>query len=67
MQGCADITGLAWRPGQLSLQRSPRLDAVGLTRSAKLVGFTIVPGYEGLLKALGKLGTVDDGRQPPLT
>jgi hypothetical protein len=64
--GLRDITDLGWRPGRLSLAESPKLMPMGLTRSAKLIGFTIVPGYERLLASLERLGKVDRGdpRQP---
>lgn len=59
--GKGDIADLVARPARMSVAEWPELTPVGLTRSTKLLGFTIVAGYEGLLKTLAGLGTTDPG------
>ncbi len=59
--GKGDIADLVLRPDRMSLAEAPRLTPVGLTESTKFLGFTVVPGYEGLLTQLesrGKSGPV---------
>jgi hypothetical protein len=42
--GKADIADLVVHPERMSVAEWPRLEPVGLTRSTKLLGFTVVPG-----------------------
>lgn len=59
--GKGDIADLAVRPRRMALAEIPRLEPIGLTRSTKLLGFTVVPGYERLLDRLSHIGRVDAG------
>lgn len=58
------VLELAARPARLSLAEWPVLEPVGLTRSTKLLGFTVVPGYERLLTQLAQFGRVDERGDP---
>jgi len=62
--GLGSIAGLGSASGRLSRDVSPRLEPVGVTSSATLLGFTVVAGYESLLKALDEFGPVDDRGDP---
>ncbi len=65
--GKGDIADLVLRPDRMSLEESPRLAPLGLTESTKFLGFTVVPGYEGLRAQLESQGRVDwcgDPRDP---
>jgi len=62
--GKRDIAGLAFLPGRLSLEEAPHLEPSGLTESTKLLGFTVVAGYEKLLDQLAVFGTVDRRGDP---
>jgi pimeloyl-ACP methyl ester carboxylesterase len=62
--GKGDIADLVVRPARMSVAEWPRLEPIGLTRSTKLLGFTIVPGYGRLLDQLSMLGTVDRRGDP---
>lgn len=67
--GKGDIADLVVRPGRMNLAEAPRLVPLGLTESTKFLGFTVVPGYEGLLTQLESRGRVDrrgDPRDPVL-
>lgn len=66
--GLGDITDLVRRPGRLDASSVPELTPIGLCRTSRLMGFTVVPGYERLLTELATLGAVDPGdpRQPVL-
>ena len=60
--GFGDIAGLLARPGRLAPDEPLR--ATGLIRSKRLLpGWTVVPGYEGLLQGLRALPgvTLDEG------
>jgi pimeloyl-ACP methyl ester carboxylesterase len=62
--GFRDVAGLVVRPGLLSLAEAPDLRPAGLIRSRRLVpGWTVISGYDGLLRQLGTLpgAVVDDG------
>lgn len=56
-----DIAQFGWQPKALDLNTSPALEPIGLVESTRLIGCTIVPGYERLLTALAGLGRVDRG------
>jgi hypothetical protein len=58
--GKGDVLDLVARPARMSLAEWPVLEPVGLTKSTKLLGFTIVPRYERLLAQLAGLGRVDE-------
>ncbi|MGH4000043.1 MAG: lipase/acyltransferase domain-containing protein, partial [Pseudonocardiaceae bacterium] len=62
--GKGDIAGLVLRPDRMSLAEAPRLAPLGLTESTKFLGFTVVPGYEGLLAQLESQGKVDRRGDP---
>ena len=62
--GKGDITDLLVHPDRISLSASPSLAPVGLTSSTKLLGFTLVPGYERLLQQLEVFGVVDRRGDP---
>ncbi len=65
--GKGDIADLVVRPDRMSVAESPRLEPIGLTASTKFLGFTVVPGYEGLLEQLESFGSIDrrgDPRRP---
>jgi Lecithin:cholesterol acyltransferase len=62
--GKGDIADLVVRPSRMDVRDWPRLEPIGLTRSTKLLGFTVVPGYEGLLDQLESLGVVDRRGDP---
>jgi pimeloyl-ACP methyl ester carboxylesterase len=65
--GKGDVADLVLRPDRMSLEEAPRLAPLGLTGSTKFLGFTVVPGYEGLLTQLESTATVDrrgDPRNP---
>lgn len=62
--GKGDVTDLVVRPGRMSVGEWPELEPIGLTRSTKLLGFTIVPGYERLLDQLKSFGVVDRQGDP---
>ena len=63
--GPGDVMGLVRHPEKLGHDRP--LEPIGLTRSTKLLRFTIVPGYEDLMQGLSTLGVTDhrgDPRRP---
>lgn len=60
--GPGEVLDLVRHPERLGLDR--RLEPVGLTRSTKLLGFTIVPGYENLMRGLSTLGVTDHRGDP---
>ena len=60
--GPGDVMGLVRHPQELGRDR--QLEPVGLTRSTKLLGFTIVPGYEDLMQGLSSLGVADHRGDP---
>ncbi|MGH8898456.1 MAG: esterase/lipase family protein [Egibacteraceae bacterium] len=62
--GVGDIADLVVRPDRMSVAESPGLEPIGLTESTKLLGFTVVPGYEGLLDQLEEFGKVDRRGDP---
>lgn len=62
--GKRDIGDLVVRPKRMSVNEWPRLEPIGLTRSTKLLGFTIVAGYERLLASLGAFGKIDGHGDP---
>ena len=62
--GKGDIADLVLRPDRMSLEEAPRLAPVGLTESTKFLGFTVVPGYERLLRQLGSHGKLDQRGDP---
>jgi hypothetical protein len=62
--GKGDVLDLVARPASMSLADWPVQEPVGLTRSTKLLGFTVVPGYERLLAQLAGLGRVDERGDP---
>ena len=62
--GKGDIADLVVRPDRMSVAESPRLEPIGLTRSTKFLGFTVVPGYERLLEQLDGYGKVDRRGDP---
>ncbi|MDN5851298.1 MAG: hypothetical protein L0K86_00365 [Actinomycetia bacterium] len=57
-----DVVDLVRHPDRLGLDR--RLEPVGLIRSTSLLGFTIVPGYEDLMRGLNSLGVTDERGDP---
>jgi hypothetical protein len=52
------------RPARLTLQDWPQLEPVGLIGSTRFLGFTVVPGYERVLRRLQGFGTVDEQGDP---
>ncbi|MGH3918403.1 MAG: lipase/acyltransferase domain-containing protein, partial [Pseudonocardiaceae bacterium] len=67
--GTGDIADLVFRSDRMSLQEAPRLEPLGLTRSTKFMGFTVVPGCGRLLDQLTTFGKVDrrgDPQRPEL-
>lgn len=62
--GKCNIADLVLRPDRMSLDETPNLKPIGLTRSTKFLGFTVVPGYERLLKQLESFGRVDRRGDP---
>lgn len=60
--GPGDVVDLLRHPDQMNRDR--RLVPVGLTHSTKLLGFTVVPGYEGLLAALRGCWVTDERGDP---
>lgn len=62
--GFGDIAGLECHPGELSVAEHPELVPVGLIADKRLLpGWTVVHGYDGLLKRLALLpgAVVDEG------
>jgi len=57
--GKRSVARLAFRSDRLGVDE--RLTPIGVTRSMKFMGFTVVPGYERLLSGLSMLGTLDPG------
>ncbi|MGH8904366.1 MAG: esterase/lipase family protein [Egibacteraceae bacterium] len=62
--GIGDLTDLVVHPDRMSTAESPCLEPIGLTKSTKLLGFTVVPGYERLLDQLEAFGKVDRRGDP---
>lgn len=57
--GIGDIVDLVKHPDRMSTDEWPCLKPIRLTESTKLLGFTVVPGYERLLEQLKAFGTID--------